>query len=80
MNNHIQKEGRGVLFQNLDKKTEAHPDYKGQVMFEGKVIFLSAWKKTHSHGHLFSLSVVNNLSKVDEEKLNKNNQVDNEDM
>lgn len=57
MSNHIPQEGRGVLFMNLEKKGETHPDYKGQVMIDGKIVKLSAWKKTHANGHLFSISV-----------------------
>ena len=57
MSNHIPQEGRGVLFQNLEKKTETHPDYKGQIMHKGEIVKISAWRKNHSNGHLFSLSV-----------------------
>jgi len=69
MSSHIPKEGRGVLFQNLDKKTELHPDYKGQVMVDGKIIRLSAWKKTHSNGHLFSLSVMKTPQEMERESI-----------
>ena len=58
--NHIPQEGRGVLFQNLEKKQENHPDYKGQVMHNGEIIKLAAWKKTHANGHLFSISISKN--------------------
>lgn len=57
MSNHIPQEGRGVLFQNLEKKTETHPDYKGQIMINGEIVKVAAWKKVHARGHLFSLSV-----------------------
>jgi hypothetical protein len=69
MSSHIPKEGRGVLFQNLEKKTETHPDYKGQVMVEGKIIRLSAWKKTHPNGHLFSLSVMKTPQEMEREAI-----------
>jgi len=57
MSNHIPQEGRGVLFQNLEKKTDTHPDYKGQIMHNGEIVKISAWRKNHARGHLFSLSV-----------------------
>ena len=69
MSSHIPKEGRGVLFQNLEKKTETHPDYKGQVMVEGKIIRLSAWKKVHANGHLFSLSVMKTPQEMESETI-----------
>jgi hypothetical protein len=69
MSSHIPKEGRGVLFQNLEKKTETHPDYKGQVMVEGKIIRLSAWKKVHANGHLFSLSVMKTPQEMERETI-----------
>jgi len=68
MSSHIPKEGRGVLFQNLEKKTETH-DYKGQVMVEGKIIRLSAWKKVHANGHLFSLSVMKTPQEMERESI-----------
>ena len=69
MSSHIPKEGRGVLFQNLEKKTETHPDYKGQVMVEGQIIRLSAWKKVHANGHLFSLSVMKTPQEMERETI-----------
>ena len=69
MSSHIPKEGRGVLFQNLEKKTETHPDYKGQVMVDGKIVRISAWKKIHANGHLFSLSVMKSPTEMERESV-----------
>jgi hypothetical protein len=49
---------RGVLFQNDAKKSDKHPDYKGNIHFGTVKMSLSAWKKTSSSGKQFlSISV-----------------------
>jgi uncharacterized protein (DUF736 family) len=49
---------RAVLFKNEQKKTENHPDYSGNLNFEGVECFLDAWVKTAESGKKFmSLSV-----------------------
>ncbi len=49
---------RAVLFKNENKKTETHPDYTGNLNFEGVDCFLDAWIKTSESGRKFmSLSV-----------------------
>lgn len=49
---------RAVLFKNENKKTENHPDYSGNLNFEGVDCFLDAWVKTAESGKKFmSLSV-----------------------
>lgn len=49
---------RAVLFRNENKKTDTHPDYSGNLNFEGVECFLDAWIKTAESGRKFmSLSV-----------------------
>ena len=49
---------RAVLFRNDNKKTETHPDYSGNLNFEGVECFLDAWIKTSESGKKFmSLSL-----------------------
>lgn len=55
---YTQRENSGVLFKNNDKKTEKHPDYKGNLNVEGVEYFFDAWKKVSSKGDTFlSVSV-----------------------
>lgn len=52
------KEGQGSLFKNSDKKTDNHPDMKGDVMINGQMYYLNAWeKKTKAGAPYFSVSV-----------------------
>jgi uncharacterized protein (DUF736 family) len=37
----------GVLFKNENKKTENHPDYQGNLSYDGtKIAYISAWLNT----------------------------------
>jgi uncharacterized protein (DUF736 family) len=48
----------GVLFKNKEKKTEKHPDYRGEVNVGGTEFFLAAWLKKSKAGETYmSLSV-----------------------
>lgn len=40
----------GALFNNLDKKNDRHPDFKGPINIDGKDYFLSGWNNTSSSG------------------------------
>lgn len=51
------EEGKGVLFSSDKRGNERAPDFKGQVMVDGKIIKLSAWKRMSAYGELISLSV-----------------------
>jgi len=44
---------RGVLFKNKDKKTDAHPDYKGQQDVNGVEYWLSAWITKSKTGEVY---------------------------
>jgi hypothetical protein len=53
----VPKEKTGSLFKNKKKITEAHPDYTGSIMFEGKERWISAWLKEYSGGKYLSISI-----------------------
>ena len=41
---------RGVLFANRDRKTEKHPNAKGEITIDGKEYWLAAWTQTSKNG------------------------------
>ena len=49
-------EGRGVLFTADKKGNPKKPDFTGEILLDGKVYKLSAWKKQSAYGELISLS------------------------
>jgi len=53
----IQKDGQGILFTNKFKKTEAHPDFVGNVTLDGTQYEIAAWKKSCDKGSFLSLRV-----------------------
>lgn len=44
---------RGVLFDNEDKASDRHPDFKGSINVDGVEYFLDAWKKVAQSGREF---------------------------
>lgn len=52
-----QREGQGSLFKNEEKKSEKHPDYRGDCTLEGKKYWISAWIKTGKNGKFMSLAL-----------------------
>lgn len=52
-----QKEGQGSLFKNEQKKTDKHPDYRGDAKIFGKDVWLSGWIKKGKNGSFLSLSI-----------------------
>jgi len=44
----MNKQNKGILFRNIQKKTDKHPDYQGSVNIEGKEYYLSAWVSDNS--------------------------------
>lgn len=51
------KINRGSLFKNHKKTDDRHPEYKGEINFEGELYEVGAWIKEGSKGKFFSLSV-----------------------
>lgn len=48
----------GVLFREQEKKSEKHPDFKGNINVEGKDYWLSGWVNESKDGRkYFKLSV-----------------------
>ena len=50
MSNWTPKEGAGSLFSNERKESGNHPDFKGDIMIDGKSYWLSGWKKEGKNG------------------------------
>ena len=60
-NGHIAQMGKGVLFQNDDKKNERAPDWKGTLLLSqdykaGQTLNIGGWTKNTPKGQLISLS------------------------
>ena len=54
----VRKDGTGQLNKNTFKKTENHPDYRGDAVIDGKPKILSAWVKTNVKGEKYlSMSI-----------------------
>lgn len=52
------EELKGLLFLNKQRMSDKSPDYKGSVMVDGKIYYVSMWKRVgkESHEEFFSLS------------------------
>ena len=61
-NPHNERPGKGVMYQEENKESEKHPDFKGFIVLEmdyraGEKLKLAAWMKPTSRGNnLISLS------------------------
>ena len=44
------KDNSGALFKEENKKSEKHPDYKGNCMIDGKVKYIAAWINEAQNG------------------------------
>ena len=44
------KDNSGALFKEADKKSDKHPDYKGNCLVNGKKMYISAWVNTAESG------------------------------
>lgn len=49
------QEGQGALFKNEDRKTDKHPQYKGDILIAGTEYWLAGWIKEGKNGKFFSL-------------------------
>jgi len=47
------KPGTGSMFQNTNKKSDAAPDYKGEINIDGKVIRLAGWITASKNGQQY---------------------------
>jgi len=54
----------GSLFRNDNKESEKHADYKGEVMIEGQVYWISGWLKDGKRGKFLSLSFKPKMAKA----------------
>ena len=45
-----QRENSGSAFENDHKTTDKHPDFTGSINVEGRIYWLSLWKKTSAGG------------------------------
>lgn len=57
--NRVMTEGRGRLLTNDKKRSDKSPDFRGDLLYNGELIKMSAWKKQTPYGELISLSVDN---------------------
>ena len=44
------KDNSGALFKEKEKKSEKHPDYKGNCLVNGEVMYIAAWINTPKAG------------------------------
>lgn len=44
------RDGQGSLFKNTRKEKETHPNLTGKIMLDGKLYWLSAWRKPGKNG------------------------------
>lgn len=52
------KEGQGSLFKNKQRKSDSHPNARGEIKINGIVYEIAAWTKTTKNGEPWqSLSV-----------------------
>lgn len=49
------EEGKGVLFSNDKKGNPKAPDFKGDIMIDGRTYRISGWKRQSAYGELISL-------------------------
>jgi hypothetical protein len=60
------QEGQGALFKNEDRKTDKHPQYKGDILIAGTEYWLAGWIKEGKNGKFFSLKATPKTEKSNE--------------
>ena len=43
----------GTMFRNKRKERDSHPDWSGDGMVNGQLVWLNAWEKKDKNGNLF---------------------------
>ena len=71
MSEYVMKDNSGSLFSNLKKDKDSQPDYRGEVLVNGKKMSLSAWKKQGKKGEFLSLSFQEPYVKPEEKQESK---------
>jgi hypothetical protein len=51
------KTGRGNMFRNKKKENDNHPDWRGEINIDGKLMEISAWEKQGKGGLFYSLAM-----------------------
>jgi len=46
----MNKDNSGALFKEEEKKSDKHPDYKGNCLVNGKQMYIAAWINTSQGG------------------------------
>ncbi len=50
-----QKSNTGVLFVNDHKTGDSHPDWKGTINFDGRILDIAGWANDGTNGQYISL-------------------------
>jgi len=62
----------GAIFKNNNKKAENHPDYKGNVLVNGKEMEIALWVKTSAKGLSYLSASFSEPFVKSEPQINKN--------
>lgn len=59
----------GTISKNLEKKTDKHPDQRGQCTIDGKAYWISGWIKEGKDGKFLSLAFKPKEAKAESEDI-----------
>ena len=51
-----QRDNSGAIFTNTRKEKDAHPDWTGSAMIDGREYWVSGWTKQGRNGEFYSLA------------------------